>query len=332
MRGVTSRVRELLEGRRWVALTGAGMSTDSGIPDYRGPGSPRATPMQYADFVRSEDDRRRYWARSYLGWARMGLARPNRGHHALAALAPSGLQGVITQNVDQLHTAAGSAPVIDLHGRISEVVCLDCGDVTERSAVQRRLAELNPDLGPRPVGHAELRPDGDAVVEDWSDFVLADCRRCGGPLKPHLVFFGESVPRDRVDQAYALVDAAEVLVVLGSSLTVMSGLRFVRHAAKTGRPVVIVNRGSTRGDDLATVRLERGTSPTLVGWVRSFDQPNRSPRESPMPSPMPEMPSPIPSPIWSRPAPIPPNIGPIPPNSMLPIRTPDSMSLPCHRW
>lgn len=253
--------------------------------------------MQYADFVRSGDNRRRYWARSYLGWSRMGLAQPNAGHLALTRLAPTGLQGVLTQNVDELHTAAGSDPVIDLHGRISEVICVDCGDVTARAAVQQRLAELNPDLAPRAVGHAELRPDGDALVEDWADFVLADCERCGGPLKPHLVFFGESVPRERVDQAYALVDAAEVLVVLGSSLTVMSGLRFVRHTARTGRPVIIVNRGVTRGDDLATVKLEQGTSQTLAGWVRAFDQPNRSPKVSPMPSPIPEMPSPIPSPI-----------------------------------
>jgi len=299
------RVAELVDGRRWVALTGAGMSTDSGIPDYRGPGSPRATPMQFVDFVRSEDNRRRYWARSYLGWSRMGLAQPNAGHRALAALGSTGLAGVITQNVDELHAAASSRPVIDLHGRIGEVTCLDCADVTSRARVQARLAELNPDVRPQPVGHAELRPDGDAVVEDWSDFVLADCERCAGPLKPHLVFFGESVPRERVARAYAMVDEAEVLVVLGSSLTVMSGLRFVRHAARTGRPVVIINRGATRGDAVADLKLEQGTSETLVELTRRLGcQSNMPPIESPSPSVM----SPTPSTAPSIPSPSPPPI------------------------
>lgn len=299
MRTGFDELAEVIDGRRWVALTGAGMSTDSGIPDYRGPGSPRATPMQYADFARSQDNRRRYWARSYLGWARLGRAEPNDGHIALAALGSRGLLGVITQNVDELHTAAGSDAVIDLHGRIGEVICLDCGDVSDRATVQDRLARLNPRLEPRPVGHAELRPDGDAVVEDWSDFVLADCVACSGRLKPHLVFFGESVPRDRVDRAYAMVDAADVLVVLGSSLTVMSGLRFVRHTARTGRPVVIVNRGATRGDHLATVKLETGTTETLTRLLAQ-PPPKKSPMpspKSPMPSPMSPMPSPMPSPI-----------------------------------
>ena len=147
------------------------------------------------------------------------------------------------------------------------MVCLACGAKSPRVEMQRRLAALNPDVPP-PVRleHAELRPDGDAVVERWSDFVLADCLRCAGPLKPDVVFFGESVPRDRVDRAYAYVDAADVLVVLGSSLTVMSGLRFVRHSAKAGRPVVIINRGPTRGDELATLKIEAGCSETLARW------------------------------------------------------------------
>ena len=259
-------VADLLRGRTWVALTGAGISTDSGIPDYRGPTSVRAAPMQFSEFTGSAEARRRYWARSYQGWRRIGQAHPNAGHRALAALEQSGgLTGIVTQNVDRLHQAAGSRAVIDLHGDIATVVCLDCGAKSPRLEMQRRLAALNPDVPPPArLEHAELRPDGDAVVERWDDFVLADCERCAGPLKPDVVFFGESVPRERVDRAYGYVDAADVLVVLGSSLTVMSGLRFVRHSAKAGRPVVIITRGPTRGDELATVKIEAGCSETLV--------------------------------------------------------------------
>jgi NAD-dependent SIR2 family protein deacetylase len=260
----TSAVEDLLRGRRWVALTGAGMSTDSGIPDYRGPTSVRATPMQFSEFVGSVEARQRYWARSFLGWRRIGQARPNAGHRALVELEAAGLQGVLTQNVDGLHAAAGSDRVIDLHGRIADVVCLDCRQVTPRLDLQERLAQLNPDLTePTTLEHAELRPDGDAVVEDWRGFRLVGCAGCGGPLKPDVVFFGESVPKPRVEQAYALVDRAEVLVVLGSSLTVMSGLRFVRHQSKRDRETVIVNRGVTRGDDLAVLKLEEGCSEVL---------------------------------------------------------------------
>jgi NAD-dependent SIR2 family protein deacetylase len=264
-----SAVADLLRGRAWVALTGAGMSTDSGIPDYRGPTSVRATPMQFHEFVGSAEARRRYWARSYLGFRRIGEAAPNAGHLALVELEDAGLQGVLTQNVDGLHTAAGSREVIDLHGRIADVVCLDCDSVSSRLDLQQRLAALNPHLDrpQAPPVHAEMRPDGDAVVEDWSGFVLAGCTGCGGRLKPDVVFFGESVPKPRVQRAYALVERAEVLVVLGSSLTVMSGLRFVRHQTKAGRPTVVVNRGATRGDDLATLKLERGCSETLTGLV-----------------------------------------------------------------
>jgi len=256
---------DLLEGRTWVALTGAGMSTDSGIPDYRGPTSIRATPMQFSEFTGSAEARRRYWARSYQGWRRIGQAQPNPGHRALAALETAGLCGVITQNVDGLHQAAGSRRVVNLHGDIGRVVCLDCERLSSRVEMQRRLAAVNPDLAsPVRLEHAELRPDGDAVVEQWHDFVLADCTECGGRLKPDVVFFGESVPRDRVEHAYALVDVADVLVVLGSSLTVMSGLRFVRHNAKRGQPVVIINRGPTRGDLLATIKIDGGCTESLA--------------------------------------------------------------------
>lgn len=264
--GGSAEAVELLRGRSWVALTGAGMSTDSGIPDYRGPTSVRATPMQFSEFVGSESARRRYWARSYLGWSQIGQASPNAGHHALVELEQSGLVGVLTQNVDGLHALAGSSRVINLHGEIAAVICLECRDVSSRLELQARLAARNPRLVDRPVlEHAELRPDGDAVVEDWSGFGLADCLLCGGRLKPDVVFFGESVPKSRVQQAYDLLDRAEVLLVAGSSLTVMSGLRFVRHHWKKSLPVVILNRGATRGDELASLKLDAGCSETLQG-------------------------------------------------------------------
>jgi NAD-dependent SIR2 family protein deacetylase len=263
--GVVDEVVDLLDGRSWTVLTGAGISTDSGIPDYRGPTSVRATPMQYQEFVGSRSAQQRYWARSYLGWRRIGQAEPNEGHRALVDLERAGLLGVVTQNVDGLHTRAGSRSVINLHGEIASVICLDCGACSRRAEVQRRLGELNPELDhSAPTEHAELRPDGDAVVREWTTFVLPGCRGCGGRLKPDVVFFGESVPKPRVEEAYRLVDAADVLVVLGSSLTVMSGLRFVRHNARCGRPVVIINRGPTRGDEFATRKIEAGCSETLL--------------------------------------------------------------------
>jgi NAD-dependent SIR2 family protein deacetylase len=260
---------DLLRGRSWVALTGAGMSTDSGIPDYRGPTSIRATPMQFSEFVGSTDAQQRYWARSYLGWHRIGKARPNAGHRALADLEAAGLCGVITQNVDGLHSAAGSRRVINLHGDITAVVCLDCGHRSARSELQRRFAQANPQVDqPQRLQHAELRPDGDAVAQDWQQFQLIGCLNCAGRLKPDVVFFGESVPKARVEAAYGLVEYAEVLVVLGSSLTVMSGFRFVRHQAKKQQPVLIINRGPTRGDDLASLKIENGCSETL-GEIRA---------------------------------------------------------------
>ena len=262
------RALAALAGRRVVALTGAGLSTDSGIPDYRGPGSPRRTPMTFQEFRSGTAAQRRYWARSHVGWARMARAEPNDGHRALAALERTGtLLGTITQNVDGLHTAAGSRSVIDLHGRIADVVCLDCGAPSTRAALQRRLTALNPGFVERAGRAIETAPDGDAVLTSVEDFRLAACQGCGGVLKPDVVFFGENVPRDRVVRAYALVDALlpgrGALLVAGSSLTVMSGLRFVRHAARAGVPVVIVNRGATRGDELADVRVEAGCSEVL---------------------------------------------------------------------
>ncbi|OLT20414.1 NAD-dependent deacetylase [Pseudonocardia sp. CNS-139] len=246
------------------------MSTDSGIPDYRGPGSPRRTPMTYQQFLSGVPAQRRYWARSHVGWARMAHAEPNAGHRAVAELERAGaLHGLVTQNVDGLHQAAGSRAVVDLHGRIDGVVCVGCGQRTSRATLQARLAALNPGFVAAAGDAVEAAPDGDAELAAVDGFELAWCTGCGGVLKPDVVFFGESVPRDRVAEAYAMVDAAGVLLVAGSSLTVMSGLRFVRHAHRHGIPVVIVNRGPTRGDDLADVRVDGGCSEVLTTIARA---------------------------------------------------------------
>ena len=271
--GILGEVADLLRTRRFTALTGAGMSTDSGIPDYRGPGSRSrqartpVTPMTYQEFVSGPGPQQRYWARSFLGWSRMHDAVPNPGHHALSHLEGRGhCSGVVTQNVDGLHEQAGSRRLVALHGRIAEVVCLDCRDRMSRAVLQQEMAEANPEWLARHAT-APSRPDGDVDLDDTSDFVVPSCTCCGGVLKPDVVFFGENVPKDRVARCYEMVDAAEALVVLGSSLTVMSGFRFVRHAAKQGTPVVIVNRGRTRGDELATYKLEHGTSEFLSGMT-----------------------------------------------------------------
>jgi NAD-dependent SIR2 family protein deacetylase len=228
--------------------------------------------MTYTEFVSGPAAQRRYWARSHVGWARMARAEPNAGHRAVAALEHAGvLHGVITQNVDGLHRAAGSRAVIDLHGRIADVVCLGCRDISPRDVLQERLTALNPGFVESVGPAVEAAPDGDAVLTSVAGFRLAACTGCGGVLKPDVVFFGENVPRDRVDRAYALVDALAAddgaLLVAGSTLTVMSGLRFVRRAHQLDVPVVIVNRGATRGDDLAEVRVDRGCSETLTALV-----------------------------------------------------------------
>ena len=253
----------VLAGRRVVVLTGAGLSTDSGIPDYRGPDSPPRSPMTYDEFVSGSRARQRYWARSHIGWQRLGRARPNDGHRALATLEAAGVvHTLITQNVDGLHRAAGSRAVIDLHGRIDRVICLDCGTPTTRLDLHRRLDAANPDFAEHADAHTA--PDGDVELEDTTGFALVDCRVCGGVLKPDVVFFGENVPRARVERAYAAMSDGDALLVAGSSLTVMSGLRFVRHAARLGWPIVIVNRGITRGDPVATARVDAGCSETLT--------------------------------------------------------------------
>ena len=257
----------LLTGRRIAVLTGAGISTDSGIPDYRGPDSPPANPMTIRQFVTSRDYRQRYWARNHLGWRHMAATEPNAGHRALAELERAGIvTGVITQNVDLLHTKAGSRCVINLHGTYAQVICLDCGHTMSRAALAEMLEAVNPGFTEHAekVGGMAVAPDADAVVDDTASFTFVDCPACGGMLKPNIVYFGESVAKEVVDQAYSLVESADVLLVAGSSLTVFSGYRFVRHAAARSTPVAIVNRGPTRGDDLATVKLEAGCSPILA--------------------------------------------------------------------
>ncbi|MEU4808891.1 Sir2 family NAD-dependent protein deacetylase [Nocardia fluminea] len=262
-----ARAAELLIGRRTVVISGAGLSTDSGIPDYRGPDSPPRTPMTYQQFVGDPVFRQRYWARNHIGWRRMDGARPNPGHRALARLERAGaVSGVITQNVDLLHMKAGARQVIDLHGTYARVRCLGCANLISRMTLAQRLETANPGFAENVSASAtgiEVAPDADAVVTDTDRFRMVDCLECGGMLKPDIVYFGENVPPDRVAAAFGMVERAQAILVAGSSLTVMSGLRFVRRAAKNGVPVVIVNRGRTRGDELAAVRIDAGCSEVL---------------------------------------------------------------------
>ncbi|MDQ0030559.1 Sir2 family NAD-dependent protein deacetylase [Arthrobacter bambusae] len=262
----------ILGGKRLAVLTGAGLSTDSGIPDYRGPGAAPRNPMTFQEFIGSPANRRRYWARNHLGWSHLRHADPNAGHAAVALLERRGLMtGLITQNVDRLHEDAGSINVVDLHGRYDRVICLEEGHVFSRRLVASILEEINPGFleAAEASGVVEMAPDADASVEDPElirSFVVAVCPVCGGTLKPDFVYFGENVPKDRVQRAYSMVDEAGALLVAGSSLTVMSGLRFVRHAAKLGKPVVIINRGPTRGDGFADLKVEAGVSGALA-WL-----------------------------------------------------------------
>jgi NAD-dependent SIR2 family protein deacetylase len=260
-----------------VVLSGAGLSTESGIPDYRGAAGTlrRHTPMTYQEFVNSEEGRQRYWARSHLGWRTIARAAPNDGHHAVAALQANGyLSGVITQNVDGLHQAAGTPDVVDLHGSLDRVICLDCRRTSAREELDQRLRLANPAFGGTAT---RINPDGDADLDDETvrDFNLVPCNACtSGVLKPDVVFFGENVPRPRVEECYRRVDSASALLVLGSSLTVMSGLRFVRHAANAGKPVLIVNRGQTRGDSYASVRVDLPLGQALTSLLRTLAVPD----------------------------------------------------------
>ena len=259
-------LRALLRAGPALIVTGAGVSTDSGIPDYRGPETRRRArnPVQHREFVRSAAARQRYWARSMLGWPRFSAARPNAGHQVIAELQQRGhALGLVTQNVDGLHQAAGSRDVVELHGALRSVRCLECGGSIERAELQRRLRAHNPEFE-RQV--AELAPDGDADLPDVAiaRFRVVDCERCQGPLRPDVVFFGENVPRERVDRAFTLLESAASLWVIGSSLAVYSGLRFVHAAQKRGIPIAILTLGPTRGDACAQLRLDRDASRTLL--------------------------------------------------------------------
>lgn len=252
-----SALAELLLGRRAVVLTGAGCSTESGIPDYRGPLTrlrPRK-PVQIQEFVRSAGARRRFWARSAIGWERFRDAQPNAAHRALAALQAAGaVRALITQNVDRLHAKAGSSEVIELHGALHRTRCLDCGAHGSRDELQQRIVALNREL----AAGVRAAPDGDVDVPDEmvAQFEVPDCAACGGVLRPDVVMFGEAVPRERVERAFAALEGGDVLLVVGSSLEVYSGYRFAVRARDRGVPIAIVNLGATRADPLAAVRVE----------------------------------------------------------------------------
>jgi NAD-dependent SIR2 family protein deacetylase len=257
----------LLSGRQFAVLTGAGVSTDSGIPDYRGEGAPKRSPMTFQQFLAAESFSKRYWAGSHLGYRRFAAAAPNAGHFALAALEKSGAtNGVITQNVDGLHKQAGSRRVVDLHGAMDRVLCLTCGQVFARESVSARIEAANPWLDT--AGAVEIAPDGDAIVTDIDAFVVPNCTVCGGRLKPDVVFFGEFIPAEKYREASAMVRSSDALLVAGSSLVVNSGIRLLEEARRRRLPIVILNRGVTKGDGRAAIKLDGGTTETLVELAR----------------------------------------------------------------
>lgn len=252
-----------------AVVSGAGVSTASGIPDYRDRNGDwkHAQPIQYQDFVGNMDDRKRYWARSYVGWQRFSGARPNAAHYALADLEATGkVDTLITQNVDRLHSAAGSRRVIDLHGDLSLVRCLSCNAISDRWDYQQQLKVANPGW------HAEVfrfRPDGDAELADkgHDEFSVPDCEVCGGTVKPDVVMFGETVPKERVDSATMAIDRAEALLVVGSSLMLFSGFRFARQAGEQQKPIALINQGRTRADDIAALKVEADCGNVLSAAV-----------------------------------------------------------------
>lgn len=267
------RVAELMRNRSFAVLTGAGISTDSGIPDYRGDGAPKRTPMTIQQFLGDERSRKRYWAGSHLGYRHFVAAEPNDGHRALVGLEESGaINGVITQNVDGLHARAGSTRVVTLHGSMDRVLCLDCGQVFAREAVSERIEADNPWFAEdiRASDTVEIAPDGDAIVSRVDEFVIPTCTVCGGRLKPDVVFFGEFVPAETYREATALVRAADGLLILGSSLAVNSGIRLVEEARRRKHPVVIINRGATKADGRAAVKIDAGTTQTLTELARTL--------------------------------------------------------------
>ncbi|MEN9989824.1 MAG: hypothetical protein RL508_803 [Actinomycetota bacterium] len=254
--------REKLAGKSLTVLTGAGISTDSGIPDYRGQGKIRQHPMTFDNFMGSFEAQQRYWARSFVGWSRIHEAKPNAGHFALASSESHGVvKGLITQNVDGLHQRAGSKNVIELHGRLDMVRCMKCGTQMTRVTVDEMLAALNPTVSKDQ--NIEYTPDGDAEIEATADFKIPVCPKCGGTLKPDVVFFGEQVAAPIVEACYNQIDKNDALLVAGTSLSVNSGMRFVRRAIKAEKPVVIVNLGPTKGDEFALAKIEANTSLAL---------------------------------------------------------------------
>ena len=264
----------LMRGKRVVVLTGAGCSTESGIPDYRGPLTRHKArnPILYKAFVGDPAARVRYWSRSVIGWRRIEEARPNPAHFAIAELEQSGaICGVITQNVDRLHHKAGSREVVELHGTLSEVCCLSCSAKESRKTFQERLTALNP-FWDAPA--EDIAPDGDVELGnlDLSQFRIPPCCLCGGPLKPNVVFFGENVPRDRVDAAWSLYQESDMILVVGSSLAVFSGYRFVLKASKEGLPVAIVNLGSSRGDPVAACCINQEAGFVLPQLTKGLTQ------------------------------------------------------------
>lgn len=260
-------VADLLAGKRLTVITGAGISTDSGIPDYRSPGSAPRSPMTIQQFMGDERWRRHWWARNQVGWRTPASARPNDGHVALVELERRGvLAGVITQNIDRLHAVAGTRALIELHGRYDVIRCSRCGARYSRAEVAGWLEELNPGWADRHVDDAEITPDADAALTETSSFRIADCPACGGILRGDVVFFGDSVPSETVEAAHGLVRDSDAVLVAGSSLAVASALRFVRAAAKQGKPIAVVNRGATRADELAGALAHVSTTRALP-WL-----------------------------------------------------------------
>ncbi|MCS5733344.1 NAD-dependent protein deacetylase [Herbiconiux daphne] len=267
---------EVLSGRRIVVLTGAGMSTDSGIPDYRGEGAPKRNPMTFDQFLASDSYRKRYWAGSHLGWRMFDAAQPNDGHRILAELEDAGLvSGVVTQNVDGLHARAGTKHLVDLHGSMDRVNCLNCGQTFARASIAQRISDANPWLTEPDL--VRMAPDGDAEVAEYEAFQVPACTVCGGVLKPDVVFFGEFIPTEKFAEASAMVAASDAMVIAGSSLVVNSGIRLLEQARRRKLPVVIINRGVTKGDGRATVKIDAGTSETLRALTDRLLQGGSSP-------------------------------------------------------
>lgn len=265
--------RFLLQHPRLFVLTGAGVSTASGIPDYRdGDGTwKRSEPIRFQEFVASDSARRRYWARSLIGWPGFSASCPNGAHHGIARLEGLGhVEQLVTQNVDRLHQAAGNHRTIDLHGRLDRVECLGCGHRVPRQTFQDALIGMNPAF--REL-EAEVAPDGDSLLEgvDFETFRVPACTRCGGLLKPSVVFFGETVPRARVGRAYEALDRADAVLVIGSSLMVYSGYRFCRAAAEQGKPIAAINRGLTRADPLLQLKIAADCGATLSALIERLE-------------------------------------------------------------